>query len=159
MPHQTMLQGKGDMKSMPGSTRAECFSRQDVCVDVEYLEYEQYVAARARALKDASSRAGWRALIFWKRHPRPGGVKPFTSAASTPLHQCHPFPTPLHRKAATPDRKRGCATVGPLYTNESPSSMQHGSHRAWKDDCNMSPYVALSDRSLRAVSPGPLYLV
>lgn len=152
----------------------------DDLVDVEYLEYEQHVHARARALETSSKFGfGWKTLRFWKRRHGPtvlgaGGVKPFISAAATPLpnhHHHDPFRTP---KARTPGRnigsvhgnsysRPGCATFGPVYYHESPSSMQRQfSHRrAWRDHevCNMSPYVALSDRRSRAASPVPLYFV
>lgn len=164
------LQGAAvlDTESMP--ITAQYFPREDVFVDLEYLEYEQHVQARAEALRNdrfgSSGRIGWKTLMFWKRQPRPSGMKSFASAASTPFHH-QPFRTPLHRKAATPGRsspyghaRRGCATVGPLYRNESPTtSMQQFSHRARRDDCNMSPYVPLSNQRQRIVSPGLLYLV
>ena len=157
------------MKTMPISsdgTTAHYFPRQDVFVDIEYLEYEQHVKARARALKNDNlgGRFGWKGLIFWKRKPRSGGMNSVSiSAASTPVHQ--PFRTPLHPTAATPGRtfqgyaRRGCATVGPLYTSESPTSMQQFSHRGWKSNGNLSPYVALSDQRQPIISPGPLYRV
>lgn len=158
-------------------------SGQEAFMDIEFMEYEQYVQARAQALGGKENlgapggRHAWKTLIFWKRRRKfaPTSGRPHVTAASTPLH----LPTFLTPDACTGSRKprHGCrrasipATV-PLYMSDefSTSSIRPwwepmvrtsklsmaGGHDA--EFCNMSPYVPLGGRRHR-IPAAPLYLV
>lgn len=133
--------------------------------DVEYLEYEQHVAAQARNQFGApGGRHAWKTLIFWKRR-RTGSA---TASLRTPSAASTPMRTPGRRAVAA-----RCHSSQALYCSDGFDSTM--AIRAWyeptarkgklvsfheQEYCNRSPYVPLSARRpARLASPGPLYLV
>ena len=142
-------------------------SGQEAFIDVEFLEYEQRVQARAQALGAPGGRHAWKTLIFWKRRrttcPANSTGRPFVSASATPLHV--PGRRSYHGRGVTP-------AMVPLYMSD---GFNTSSIRAWCEPltrgsgklssrgpeagfCNMSPYVPLGGQPQR-LPAAPLYLV
>lgn len=154
-------------------------SGQEAFIDIEFMEYEQHVQARAQALGNDNfgapgGRHAWKTLIFWKRRrtiPTSTG-RPYVSGALTPLY--HPtFQTVPGRKSYHGSRRAINPATVPLYMSDEFST---SSIRAWWEPmmrgsgklsmaggqdaefCNMSPYVPLGGRPQR-LPAAPLYLV
>lgn len=142
--------------------------------DVEYLEYEQHVAAQARAAHNQfgapGGRHAWKTLIFWKRRRTGSATASTCGGLRTPSAASTPMRTPGRRAGPVAAR---CHSSQALYCSDGFDSTM--AIRAWyepsvrkgklvsfheQEYCNRSPYVPLSARRpARLASPGPLYLV
>ncbi|KAG0608489.1 hypothetical protein M758_8G109600 [Ceratodon purpureus] len=155
-------------------------SGQEAVIDIEFMEYEQHVQARAKVLADENfgapgGRHAWKTLIFWKRRRKvPTSTRrTFVSAASTPLYH-PPFQALPGRKSYHGSRRSINPATVPLYMSHDEFSsssirpwwepMMRGSGKismAGGQDskfCNMSPYVSLGGQPQR-VPIAPLYVV